>query len=100
MTEYVIVSLPFFVRWFVKVDNINGNKEQGMKTVELVARQGHYLKPCAKILLAVANLRENKPRVAEQILAELVLEYPENPLFKQELAQLWVKMQRGKSLAE
>lgn len=100
MTEYVIGSLPFFVRWFVKVDNINGSKEQGMKTVELVALKGHYLKPFAKILLAVANLREKKPRVAEQILAELVLEYPENPLFKKELAQLSVKMQSGKPLAE
>ena len=100
MTEYVIGSLPFFVRWFVKVDNINGNKEEGIKTVELVARKGHYLKPFAKILLAVANLREKRPRVAEQILAELVQEYPENPLFKKELAQLSVKMQPGRPLAE
>src|SRR5437660_1714634 len=58
MTEYVIGSLPFFVRWFIKVENINGNKEQGMKTVEIVARKGRYLKPFAKILLAVANLRD------------------------------------------
>ncbi len=61
MTEYLIGSLPFFVRWFVKVDNIEGNKEQGMRTVELVARQGHYLKPFAKILLEIADLREKRP---------------------------------------
>jgi hypothetical protein len=92
MTEYVIGSLPFFVRWFVKVDNINGSKEEGIKTVELVAQKGHYLKPFAKILLAVANLREKRPRVAESLLFELARDYPENPLFKKELAQLSVKI--------
>jgi len=100
MTEYVIGSLPFFVRWFIKVENINGSKEQGIKTVEIVARKGHYLKPFAKILLAVAHLREKRPRAAEQILAELVNDFPENPLFRKELAQLSVKLQSGKPLAE
>ena len=100
MTEYVIGSLPFFVRWFIKVENINGNKEQGIKTVEIVARKGHYLKPFAKILLAMAHLREKRPRAAEQILAELVNDYPENPLFRKELAQLSVKLQSGKPAAE
>jgi len=94
MTEYVIGSLPFFVRWFVKVDNINGSKEQGIKTVEIVAKQGRYLKPFAKILLAVANLRDKKPRVAEGILYELARDYPENPLFKKELSQLTVRLSR------
>jgi len=96
MTEYVIGSLPFFVRWFVKVDNINGSKEEGIKTVELVAQKGHYLKPFAKILLAVANLREKRPRVAETMLFELARDYPENPLFKKELAQLTVKIGSGR----
>ena len=100
MTEYVIGSLPFFVRWFIKVENINGNKEQGIKTVEIVARKGHYLKPFAKILLAMAHLREKRPRAAELILAELVNDYPENPLFRKELAQLTVKLQSGKPVAE
>jgi hypothetical protein len=98
MTEYVIGSLPFFVRWFIKVENINGNKEQGMRTVEIVARQGHYLKPFAKILLAIANLRDKKPRAAETLMAELCSEYPENPLFKKELSQLSIKI--GKPLGE
>src|SRR5258705_6929335 len=84
MTEYVIGSLPFFVRWFIKVENINGSKEQGIKTVELVTQKGHYLKPFAKILLAVANLREKRPRVAETLLFELARDYPENQLFKKE----------------
>ena len=68
--------------------------------MEIVAQKGHYLKPFAKILLAMAHLREKRPRAAELILAELVNDYPENPLFKKELAQLSVKMQSGKPLGE
>ena len=94
-TEYLIGSLPFFVRWFVKVDNINGDKTQGMQTVQLVANKGHYLKPFAKILLAIANLREKRPRAAEALLVELAHDFPENPLFKKELAVLSVKIRSG-----
>jgi len=80
------------VRWFVKVDNINGDKNQGMQTVQLVANKGHYLKPFAKILLAIANLREKRPRESERLLIELSHDFPENPLFKKELAVLSVKI--------
>jgi len=40
MTEYVIGSLPFFVRWFIKVENINGNKEQGIRQWRLLRGRG------------------------------------------------------------
>jgi predicted Zn-dependent protease len=32
-------------------------------------------------------LRENRPQEAESLLAELVSEFPENPLFHRELAR-------------
>ncbi len=99
-TEYLIGSLPFFVRWFVKVDNISGDKDTGIKTVQLVAAKGHYLRPFAKILLAIANLREKRPRESEKLLMELSREFPENPLFKKELAQLSAKLRSGELHAE
>lgn len=88
VAQYVLGSLPFFVRWFVRIDNLNPNKDQGVEAVEVVARNGHYLKPFAKILLAVADLRDKRPRDARVILAELARDYPENPLFKRELERL------------
>jgi hypothetical protein len=99
-TEYLIGSLPFFVRWFVRVDNINGNKDQGMQTVQLVAAKGHYLKPFAKILLAIANLREKRPRESEKLLIELSHDFPENPLFKKELALLSARIRSGQLPAQ
>jgi hypothetical protein len=87
-SEYVLGSLPFFVRWFVHFDNISGNKEIGKQHLEMAARQGHYLKAFASILLAIAAVREKRPGDARTILQELSRDYPKNPLFRKELARL------------
>ena len=88
LSEYLVGSLPFFVRWFVHFDNVNGNKSKGVQNLERVARDGHYLKPFAKILLGIIDLREKKYRDAQRLLQELNRAYPENPLFRAELAKL------------
>lgn len=95
MTEYVIGSLPFFIRWFVRVDDIKGSKEQGIKSVEIAASKGHYLAPFARILLAMAYLREKKPSRAEGILQDLARDYPENRLFRKEQSKIAAKLRSG-----
>jgi hypothetical protein len=87
-SEYIIGSLPFIIRWFVHFDNVSGSKERGVENVRLVAREGHYFKPFAKILLAIAALREKKPQEARDLLADLARDYPDNPLFRKELAKV------------
>jgi hypothetical protein len=91
-SEYMIGSLPFFVRWFVHFDNVNGDKKVGIQHVQLVANEGHFLKPFAKILLAIAALRDKRPRDAEMLMQDLSKAYPQNPLFRKELAKLTVKI--------
>ncbi|SPE37961.1 conserved exported hypothetical protein [Candidatus Sulfopaludibacter sp. SbA3] len=88
LSEYLVASLPFFIRWFVHFDNVNGSKAKGVASLERVAHNGHYLKPFAKILLAIIDLREKKYRDAQQLLLELNRDYPENPLFRTELVKL------------
>jgi hypothetical protein len=88
ITEYMLGSLPFFVRWFVKFDNVDGNKQKGVERLQLVAREGHYFKPFAKILLSIIALREKRPHDAQQFLIELARDYPDNQLFRKELNKL------------
>ncbi len=88
ITEYMVGSLPFFVRWFVHFDNVQGSKEQGVKNLELVVREGNYFKPFAKILLAIIDLREKRPRETEKLLESLAHDFPSNPLFRKELARM------------
>lgn len=87
-SEYLVGSLPFFVKWFVHFDNVSGSKEAGIRNLQLVANEGHYLKPFAKILLGIAALRDKRPQDAKKLLAELSENYPRNPLFRKELEKL------------
>jgi hypothetical protein len=86
--EYVVGNIPFIFRWLVRIDQIKGNRRKGMADLELVARHGRYYGPLARVMLAVINLREKRPAQAREILAALVADYPENPLFRKELARL------------
>jgi hypothetical protein len=87
LSEYLIGSLPFFIRWFVHFDGVSGSKERGVEQLQRAAREGRYLRSFAKILLGLIYLREKKPAQTRQLLAELVREYPQNTLFRKELAR-------------
>src|SRR5436305_7838601 len=91
-SDYVVGSLPFFVRWFVHMENVSGDKEKGKENLALAAREGHYFKAFAKILLSICALREKRPRDAQKLLAELARDYPENALYRKELAKLNSKL--------
>jgi hypothetical protein len=88
--NYIIGSLPGYKKLFLAFAGIHGNKKVGIQQLEIAAERGHYLRPFAKILLALAALREKKTEVARIQLTELVAEFPENPLFTGELAKLKV----------
>jgi hypothetical protein len=92
LTEYLVGSIPFFIRWFIRFENISGSKEKGIDKVKIVADKGHYLKPFGKILLAIAYLREKRVRESRDLLAELSREYPANPLFRKELARMETRL--------
>ncbi|MGA3018921.1 MAG: tetratricopeptide repeat protein [Bryobacteraceae bacterium] len=86
--EYIVGSLPFFLRWFVRMDSVEGSKSKGIEELTLVARKGKYDGPFARILLAVIALREKHPEEAERLLAGLAKDYPDNPLIRKELARV------------
>jgi hypothetical protein len=86
--NYIIGSLPGIKKFFLGFAGIHGDKKVGIQQLAIAADHGHYLRPFAKILLALAALREQKKEVARTQLKELVAEFPENPLFASELAKL------------
>jgi hypothetical protein len=92
VSEYMVGSLPFFVRWFVRFDNVDGSKQKGIDRLEMVAREGHFFRPFSKILLGIIALREKRPRDAQRLLTELSREYPGNPLFRKELSKVSSKL--------
>ncbi len=88
ISEYLIGALSPPVRWIVRLGGYSGDKKQGMEHLKIAAERGRYLAPFARILLAVAYVREKKPEEARRILAQLQTDFPGNPLFRRELARL------------
>jgi hypothetical protein len=88
VAEYLLASVPFFVRWFIRLDDTQGSKEQAAAKLKRVAESGRYLKPFAKLLLSIYYLREKRPEQTQLLLAELAHDYPENPLIRKELAKV------------
>ncbi len=86
--NYIIGSLPGIKKFSLGFAGIHGDKRVGLQQLATAADHGHYLRPFAKILLALAAVREKKPELARTQLKELVAEFPENTLFAGELAKL------------
>ena len=86
--NFVIGSLPGYKRYALGFIGIHGDKTLGIQQLEMAADKGYYLRPFAKILLALAALREKRKDVARKQFTELVAEFPENPLFTNELVAL------------
>ena len=91
-TEYLIGSIPLVFRLFVRFDDVRGDTQAGVRNLQTVANNGHYLKTFAKILLATAYLRDKHIPEARALLLELTQAYPRNPLLKRELDRLSTQM--------
>jgi hypothetical protein len=84
---YVIGSLSGSARFILWFGGIHGDKDLGMQQVEKTADNGNYLKPFAKILLALSARREKKNALAIKNLKELTEEFPGNTTYESEYAK-------------
>jgi hypothetical protein len=85
---YVLGSKPMPVRWILRMAGSNTDREDGIRKVRFAAEDGRYLRPFARLLLAVAALRDNDVRTATSILDDLSKQFPHNRLYAEELARL------------
>lgn len=85
--ENYMLSLKFApLRWILNLTGASTSREEGIRLLKLTASQGHYLAPFARMMLAVAALRENNPQEARAILIDLKHEFPSNALYDRQLA--------------
>src|SRR5438128_562075 len=85
--NYIIGSLSGGTRFLLWFGNIHGDKKLGMTQMQNAADNGRYLKPFAKILLALAARREKQNALAQKLLRELTEEFPSSTLFASEYAK-------------
>jgi hypothetical protein len=85
--NYIIGSLSGGARFMLWFGGIHGDKTLGMEQLGKTIDGGRYLRPYAKILLALASRREKQDAAAQKLLRELSEEYPESSLFAAEYAK-------------
>lgn len=86
--NYLLSLKPAPVRWFLHMTGAQTDKETGLQKLRITAAKGHYLLPYARMLLAVAALRDKQHEQARNLLEGLSREYPHNHLYATELAKL------------
>lgn len=87
-SNYIVGCLPKGKRFFLWFGGVSGDKVAGLEQLKRAAEGGHLLRPYAKILLALAAMRERDPALADRLFHELAEEFPRNPQFARELALL------------
>ena len=80
--NYLTGIKPAPVRWMLSLGGIDPDKQQGIRELEETAAHGNLLKPFAKLLLAVAALRDKKNTQGCDLLRELATAYPRNSLYR------------------
>ena len=86
--NYMLSVKPAPIRWLLRLSGGETSRELGIEKLRLTAEKGRYLSPFAKLLLAVAAMRDHDTKQAGNLLAGLVKEFPQNPLYQQELERL------------
>ena len=86
--NYLLGSSAAPVRWVLHMTGSQTDKEEGMRRLRLTADKGRYLAPFARLLLAVAALRDKDRQTARTLLASLAVEFPGNLLYAKELARI------------
>jgi hypothetical protein len=86
--NYLLSLKPAPMRWLLRMTGAQTDHDTGLRQLRITAEKGHYLLPYARLLLAVAALRDKDRSQAKNLLGDLAREFPENRLYARELAKL------------
>jgi hypothetical protein len=86
--NYLLSLKPLPLRWLLQLGGNATDGEFGRQKLQITAAKGRYLRPFARLLLAVAALRDKNIEQGKSILRELSAEFPGNRLYTEELARL------------
>src|SRR5690242_7589256 len=82
LQNYVIGSLPLPVKMIAGTFGLSGSKKRGLKELEEVARDGHWGRDVARLVLIDLYKREKRWDDAVATARDLSTRYPRNNLFK------------------
>jgi tetratricopeptide (TPR) repeat protein len=89
LNAYVVGSLPFYMRALGFLGGFHGDKQGGLRQMELVAAHGVRDRYDAEVVLAAIYRRERMPEKALPLLQDMTAKFPRNYLYRYELVQMY-----------
>ena len=89
INEYIVGCLSWAWRAFASLEGFHGDREDGIRQLQLVAQTGVLNRYDAQALLAAIYRRERQPKRAVPLLAELAQKFPRNYLFRFEEVEMF-----------
>ena len=93
--DYVIGTLPLAAKLVASMAGARGSKRRGIQTLERVAKEGHWERDYARLLLMVVYKREKRFPESLALSRELQEKYPRNYLFRLETADTLTSQAAG-----
>jgi tetratricopeptide (TPR) repeat protein len=100
MNNYVVGSLPWYVKVLASLSGRHGDREEGIRQVKRVTETGNYACEDAKVMLAVLDQREKKYAQALSLYQGMAHSYPRNYLLQYEVANLFGALNDWHSAAQ
>lgn len=86
--NYLLSLKPAPLRILLRLTGSRIDREKGLEQLRMTALHGYYLEPFAKLLLAVAALRDKNLEQAAELLRGLRDRFPNNELYSRELDRI------------
>ena len=89
MNNYVVGSLPWYIKVLAALTGRHGNREEGLQQVKRAKEEGHHARDDARLMLAVLYQREKRPADALVLYQEMAHSYPRNYLLQYEVGVIF-----------
>ena len=100
MNNYVVGSLPWYVKVLASLTGRHGDREEGIRQVKRVTERGSFAREDAKVMLAVLDQREKMYAQALALYQDMARSYPRNYLLQYEVANLFGALNDWHSAAQ
>ena len=100
MNNYVVGSLPWYIKVIASLTGRHGDRAEGIKQVKRVTEEGNYAREDARLMLAVLYEREKMYRQALEVYEEMASAHPRNYLLPWEVAALHGSLNEWSQAAE
>ena len=100
MNNYVVGSLPWYVKAMATLAGRHGDRAEGLQEVKRVTEEGNYAREDAKLMLAVLYQREKMYPQALSLYQEMAHSYARNYLLQCEVSSLFGILNDWRSAAQ